>query len=116
MSKKIIALVWDYVYECIKWNSKLVEKKSVNQKDETFLQWNAKLPFQKVLGLLNFGTCPNFMPSVNVAVEIQLKHLNERALNTGEQFTFEYVNFFLSFHTGTLSIPWAIAPFYVGLI
>ena len=63
---------------------------------------------QKVLGLLNFGSCQKCMSSANLVVEIQFKLSNERALSTGEPCTFEYVTFPQSFHKGTLSIQWYI--------
>ena len=68
-----------------------------------------KFSLQKVLGLLNFVSCPNCMNSANVVAEIQFKLLNDRALSTGEPCAYEYVTLLQSFHRGTLSIHWYIA-------
>ena len=48
-------------------------------KYEIFLQWNTKFsPSQKVLDVLDFGSCPNCMNSANIVIEIQFKLLNEK--------------------------------------
>ena len=64
---------------------------------------------QKVLFLLHFGSCQNFMSFANLVAEIHYKLCNERALSTGEPCTREYLNLHQSFHRGTLSIHWYIA-------
>ena len=46
---------------------------------------------QKVMDLLSFGFCPNCRNTANVAAEILLKLLNERASSTGEACNCEYV-------------------------
>ena len=43
-----------------------------------------KHSFQKVLSLLNFGSCPGSMNSANVVAENQFKSFNERALKNIE--------------------------------
>ena len=65
--------------------------------------------FQKVLGLLQFGSCQNYISSANLVTEIHQKVWNKRALGTGEPCTCEYVTLLQSFHRGTLSIHWYIA-------
>ena len=89
------------------WKKKLLW---MNLKYEIFFQWNTKFCLQKVLGFLSFRFCPKCMNSVNVVAEIQLKLLNEGALSNGKPCTCEYVTLHLSFHRGTLSIHWYIAP------
>ena len=42
----------------------------------------------KVLGFLSFELCPNCMNCANVVAEIQLKLLNERALNISAVISF----------------------------
>ena len=64
---------------------------------------------QKVLGLLQFGSCQNCISSANLVAEIHQKLWNKRALSTGEPCTCEYVTLLQSFHRGTLSIHWYIA-------
>ena len=64
---------------------------------------------QKVLFLLHFGSCQNFMSSANLVAEIPQKLCNKRVLSTGEPCTCEYVTLLQSFHRGTLSIHWYIA-------
>ena len=61
--------------------------------------------FQKVLGLLKFGSCQNSMSPTNLVAEIQLKLSNERALSTGEPCTCEYITLLQSFHGSTISVP-----------
>ena len=78
-------------------------------KYEIFLQWNTNFSLEKVLGLLNFESCPNCMSSANLVAEIQFKILNERALSNGETRTCEYVTLLQSFHRGALSTHWYIA-------
>ena len=67
------------------------------------------ISLQKVMDLMNLGSCPNYMNSANVVAEIQFKLLNERALSTREPCTYEYVTLLQLFHRSTSSIPWYIA-------
>ena len=53
---------------------------------------------QKVLGLLQFGSCQNCISSANLVAEIHQKVWNKRALSTGEPCTCEYVTLLQSFH------------------
>ena len=101
MLNKIIPLAWDYLHAT---SGKIY----VKLKYEIFLQWNTKFSLQKVLGLLNFRSSSNYMNSVNVVKEIELKILNERAFTTGDTFTSEYVALLLPFLTGTFSIHWGV--------
>ena len=63
---------------------------------------------QKVLFLLNFGSCQNCMRSANVFAEVDRKLCNEGVLSTGKPCTYEYVTLLQSFHRCTLSIYWYI--------
>ena len=74
-----------------------------------FLEWSTKFSFQKVLGILSFGPCPNCMNSANIVAEIQFKFLKKGILSTGEPCTCEYVGLLQLFHRGTLSLHWYIA-------
>ena len=78
MSKEIIALIWDYIYETRKKNKNKKQKKSYGKismelKYDIFLQWNTKRFLQKFSDFLNFGSCQNCMNSVKLVAEIQLK-------------------------------------------
>ena len=64
---------------------------------------------QKVLFVLHFRSCQNYMSSANLVAEIHQKLCNKRVLSTGEPHTCEYVSLIQSFHRGTLSIHWYIA-------
>ena len=46
----------------------------------------------------------------------QLEHLNKRFLSTGEPCTCGYVTFRQSFHIGTLSICWCLAPNFISVL
>ena len=109
MLKETISLVWDYAYETRKQKAKLSGRIYLKTKHEIFLHWNTKCFLQKVLGLLCFGSCQNWMNSANLIAEIQLKLSNERALSPEEPCTCKYVTIFQSFHRGTLSIHYYIA-------
>ena len=54
--------------------SKTSGKIQLKLKYEIFLQRNTK---ETLLGLLNFGSCPNYMSSANAVAEIQFKLLIE---------------------------------------
>ena len=84
--------------------SKTSGKIYVKTNYEIFLQWNSTFFLQKVLGLLHFGSCQNWMSSANLVAEIHYKLWNKRALSTGETCTWEYVTLPQSFHRGTLSM------------
>ena len=73
---------------------------------EIILQGNTNFSLQKVLNLLNCGSCPNSVNSTDVVAENQFKFLNERVLSAGEPCTCDYVTLLQSFHRGTLSIQW----------
>ena len=62
----------------------------------------------KVLGLLHFGSCQNWMTTANLVAKTQLKFLNERVLCNGEPCTWVYVTLLQSSHRVALSIHWCI--------
>ena len=97
------------IYVTPKIKSKNCGKIYVKLKYEIFLQWNTISFLQKVLDLLQFGSCQNNMNSVNLVAAIDKKLWNERALEckgTGEPCICEYVTLLQSFHWDTLSIYW----------
>ena len=69
----------------------------------SFPQCNTKVLLQKVLDLLHFGFCQNWMTAANLVAETQLKLLNERVLKTGEPCTYEYITL-LQLFPGTLKV------------
>ena len=76
---------------------------------EIFLPWNTKFFLQKVLFLVDFGSCQNCMSSANLVAQIHQKLCNKRDLRSGGPCTGKYVTLLQSFHRGTLSIHWYIA-------
>ena len=70
------------------------------------LQRNSNIFLYKVLGLLHFESCENWMATVQM---LSRELLNERVLSTGEPCIGEYVTLLQSFDRGTLSIHWYIS-------
>ena len=64
---------------------------------------------EKVLGLLDFGSCQNCMTSTKLVAEIHQKIWKERTLSSGEPCICEYATLLKSFHRGALSIHRYIA-------
>ena len=69
---------------------------------------------EKILGLLNFGSCQNCMSSEILVAEIQFKISNERVSSTEGPCACEYVTLLQSSHRGTLSIRWYIAQNFLA--
>ena len=79
------------IYEIYIWNIYIKSLKCLfNEILDCFLQ--------NVLGFLHFRLCQNYKSSVNHAAEVQKKLWVERALNTRESWTCEYVTLLHSFH------------------
>ena len=75
MLQKIIALVWDYVYETRKLK-KTAEKYKLNWSMRSSSNETLNFFLSKVLDLQHFRSCQNCMSSANLVLEIQLKLLS----------------------------------------